>query len=78
MIDAEAKQQTAQGLIAGNLLSGGCREKAETIVENQMKLYQREFAAWSWLRRAMTSLPPNTDEEAALWELLCRARRERY
>jgi hypothetical protein len=73
---------SAEGLIcaqeAKNLLGAATRERSQTIAENQMKLYQREFEAWSWLRRAMDSLPPNVDEEAALWELLCRARRERY
>jgi hypothetical protein len=79
------KQQAMQGVLAGNPFKefsahpcAAAREKAQTIAENQVKLYQREFAAWSWLRRAMDQLPLNTEEEAALWELLCRARRERY
>lgn len=66
----------AQGLSASQYAAQ--REPAKTIAENQMKLYQREFAAWSWLRRAMDQLAPTVAEEAALWELFCRARRERY
>jgi hypothetical protein len=74
-----------QGLAGANIASGlsaqqyaAARESAQTIVENMMKLHQKEFAAWSWLRRAMEQLPPNKEEEAALWDVVGRARRERY
>lgn len=82
MIEAP-QQAAAQGLMAGaglNLVSGGpCREKAQTIAKNQLKIHEREAAAWRWLDAAMAVHNPTDEEEAALWEVLSRAqRRERY
>lgn len=72
-----------EGLIsaqsAQNFISGGpAREKAQTIVESMVSLHSRELAGWQWLKIAMEAVPPNVGEEAALWEIVCRARRERY
>lgn len=70
-----------QGLaIAGaNSLSAqyaASRESAQTIAKNQMKLHEREASAWRWLDAAMEVHKPTTEEEAALWDVLGRARRE--
>lgn len=72
-----SNQQQALGNISASQYAA-TRESAQSIVDGMKKLHQREFAAWSWLARAMDETPPNKDEEAALWELVCRARRERY
>jgi len=53
-----------------------CRENSQTIVANELKRHEREAAAWRWLTVAMETCKPTADEEAALWDLLCRARRE--
>lgn len=55
-----------------------CRESAATIVANELKKHEREAAAWRWIDAAMVTHPPSDTEEAALWDLLCRARRERF
>jgi hypothetical protein len=55
-----------------------CRENAQAVVENQLKKHQGEAAAWRWLSAAMVVHPMSLEEEAGLWELLNRARRERY
>lgn len=78
----EAKQQAAQGLLAGigNQSMGmmAARESTQTIVDNMIKQHSRELSGWSWLKTAMEKVPPSSDEETALWDLVCRARRERY
>jgi hypothetical protein len=81
-------QQEAKSLIgrqreaAGNALSAdqyaACRESAQTITRNELKKHEREAAAWRWIDAAMEAHKPTEEEEAALWDLLCRARRERY
>lgn len=53
-----------------------CREKAQTIVGTELQRHEREAAAWRWLGIAMETCKPTETEEAALWDLLCRARRE--
>ena len=45
---------------------------------SEESVYQDALAAWRWLDAAMHCHAPSKDEEAALWDLLCRARRERY
>ena len=57
-------------------LGGPCREKAQTIVARQVETHQRELAGWNYLQLAMAKEPPDAAEEAALWEILSRARRE--
>lgn len=72
--------------MAGNALGGfnkaqsidACRENAQAIARSQLKAHEQEAAAWRWLDNAMTTTPMTLEEEAALWNLLCRARRERY
>lgn len=54
------------------------RESAQTIARNEMQKHEKEAAAWRWLDAAMHCHAPTKDEESALWDLLCRARRERY
>ncbi len=54
------------------------RESAQTIVASQVKNLNRELTAWRYLETVMQVNPPTSDEEAALWDLVCRARRERY
>jgi len=74
-----AEQQAAQGLIAGNLLSGAdCREKTQTIVNFMVGRHQGQLAAWSYLQRALETMPPTEAEEASLWELVSSMRHQRY
>jgi hypothetical protein len=54
------------------------RENAQTIVANMVKQHERELAAWNYLQLVMAKEPPDATEEAALWELLGRARHGRY
>lgn len=56
----------------------GARESAQTIARNEMHKHEKEAAAWRWLDAAMVAHAPTKEEEAALWDLFCRARRERY
>jgi hypothetical protein len=82
----QAQQMAAQALSVGNglnkALSAGeyaaARESAQTIAKSQTQLYEKEARAWRWIDAAMVAHPPTTEEEAALWDLLCRARRERF
>jgi hypothetical protein len=55
-----------------------CRENAQAIVKGQLKKHEGEAAAWRWLDAAMVAHPMTTEEEAGLWDLLSRARRERF
>lgn len=68
------------GLVNANIAQSACgqREKAQTIVADMVKRHERELAGWNWLQLAMAKEPPDVAEEAALWEILGRARRERY
>lgn len=75
---AAAEQQTAQGLAAGNLLNGACREKTQTIVNFMVGRHQGQLAAWSYLQRALDAMPPTEAEEASLWELVSSMRHQRY
>lgn len=54
------------------------RESAQTIARSQLKSHEKEAAAWRWLDAAMGIHKPSEEEEAALFDLLIRARRERY
>lgn len=56
----------------------GARESAQTIVRNELQKHEKEAAAWRWLDAAMVAHGPTTEEEAALFDLLCRVRRERF
>lgn len=83
---SQAELMAAQALNVGNALNKGlsagqyaaARESAQTIVKNQLRSHEREAAAWRWLDAALEVKKPTEEEEAALWDLLCRARRERY
>jgi hypothetical protein len=72
------KMAMAQGLVGASSLSGCGRDRVQTIVANMVKQHERELAAWNYLQLAMGKIPPDEAEEEALWELLGRARRERY
>jgi hypothetical protein len=64
-----------------NALVGRCagsREKAQTIVSGLVKNHERELAGWNYLQLVMAKTPPDTLEEIALYEILTRARRDRY
>lgn len=54
------------------------RESAQTIARNEMQKHEKEAAAWRWLDAAMVTHAPTKEEEAALWDVFCRARRERF
>jgi hypothetical protein len=54
------------------------REPAAAIARSQVELHSRELAGWHYIERAMKEVPPDGDEEEAVWNLLSRARRERY
>lgn len=82
-------QELAKGLQAGEGIAKGinpisaseyaaCRESAGTIVANELKKHEREATAWRWLNAAIAACPMTKEEEAALWDVLCRARRERF
>src|SRR5690242_14106775 len=47
-----SNQQQALGNISASQYAA-TRESAQSIVDGMKKLHQREFAAWSWLARAM-------------------------
>lgn len=61
-----------------SLQYAAARESAQTIARNQLKEHEKSAAAWRWLDAAMEVKKPSTEEEAALYDLLCRCRRERY
>jgi hypothetical protein len=54
------------------------REPAAAIARSQVELHSRELAGWSYIARVLKELPPDVEEEAALWNMLGRSRRERY
>jgi hypothetical protein len=54
------------------------REAASVIARSQVELHSRELAGWSYIARVLKELPPDVEEEAALWNMLGRSRRERY
>ena len=56
--------------------AGPARDKAQTVVNDLVTLHERELAGWNWLQLAMAKEPPDAQEEAALYEILSRARRE--
>jgi hypothetical protein len=56
----------------------GARESAQSIVRSEMNKHEKEAAAWRWLDAAMVAHSPTKEEEVALWDLFCRARRERF
>jgi hypothetical protein len=53
-------------------------ESAAAIARSQVELHSRELAGWSYIARVLKELPPDVEEEAALWNMLGRSRRERY
>lgn len=61
-----------------NLDSIACREHSKTIIKSELEKHQREAAAWQWLSNAIKAVEPNEIEESGLWDLLNRARRERF
>lgn len=73
---AAAGQGLAKALSAEQYAAA--RESAQTIVKGQLQVHERAAAAWRWLDAAMEIHKPTTEEESALWDLLSRARRERY
>jgi hypothetical protein len=76
-----AKAQEGNGLTNAGLTASqyaACRESAQTIIRNELQRHEREAAAWRWLDAAMEVHKPSAEEEAALWDVLCRARRERF
>lgn len=54
------------------------REKAQTIAASEFKRLNDRALAWGYLSTVMDQLPPSDVQEAALWDLLCSVRRERY
>lgn len=73
-----AEAQMAQGLTAGNLLGGPCREKTQTIVNLMVNRHESQLAAWRYLQTVLEVNPPTEPEEAALWELVSSMRHQRY
>lgn len=75
-----AAKQVAQGLISSaNLLNQQvCREKTQTIVDYMVGRHQGQLAAWSYLQRVLTAIPPTDAEESSLWELVSSMRHQRY
>lgn len=70
---AEQGLNNAQGIC-----NGPSREKAQTIIADMVKKHESELAAWNYLQLVTSEHPPDAVEEAALWEMLGRIRRERY
>ena len=52
------------------------RDKVQAIVNDVVKMHQRELSGWVWLQIAMVKVVPDAEEESALYEILSRARRE--
>jgi hypothetical protein len=78
MNEGLAKGIESAGLNSPSNQYAAARESAQTIARNQLKTHEGEAAAWRWLDAAMEVHKPSADEEAGLWNLLCRARRERF
>jgi len=57
---------------------GPARESAQSIVAAELKRHNDKAIAWAWLQQALENCPPQPREEAALWDLLSRARGDRY
>jgi hypothetical protein len=83
-LDKQQGQAGIQG--AGQMLGNGlsasqyaaARESAQTIVASMVDRHSQELAGWAWLKTAMEKHPPSKHEETALWDIVTRARRERY